>query len=146
MKKNIYIYLLIFVMLLLGYSQVIAQQADPDAKTITGKIQKYQGNKDEKIAVYEIVTEAKEHYKIIGPKSIVDQLVSDEFAKNLATAEVVLTGKIIKKDNKQGIIISTFQILDEATKKSGIGVVTMPNDAVPAAAQTKEVTIPKENK
>jgi len=143
--KNFFcLYLLIFV-IFINYSAAGAQ-VDPDVKNITGKIQKYQSNKDKTSNAYEIVTAGKESYKIIGPKSIVDQLITEDNARLLETFEVILTGKVIKKDNKQGIVINSFQILDNTAKKAEPAAGSSDTDGVSISSNTQEILIPKEKK
>lgn len=143
--KNFFcLYLLAFV-IFINYSPAGAQ-IDPDVKNITGKIQKYQSNKDSASNAYEIVTAGKEHYKIIGPKSIVDQLIAEDNSKLLETFEVILTGKVIKKDNKQGIVINSFQILDNSTKKAESPAGSSDTGEISISPNTQEILMPKEKK
>jgi len=74
---------------------------------ITGMIQKYEPQKKIKPQAYQIVNEKQEHFKIIGPKSITEQIISTpEFEKRTFR----FVGKIIKKEDKKGILISKFEV------------------------------------
>jgi len=79
-----------------------------EESVITGMVQKYEPQKKIKPQAYQIVNEKKERFKIIGPKSITEQITAiAEFEK----LTFKFTGKIISKDDKKGILISKFEVL-----------------------------------
>jgi len=100
-----------------------------EESVITGMVQKYEPQKKIKPQAYQIVNEKKELFKIIGPKSITDQIMAIAGFEKLTFK---FTGKIISKENKKGILISKFEALAQQ----------VPESAKPAAA-TSEAEIKK---
>ncbi len=80
---------------------------------------------------YELIDESNEVYKLIGPKSILDQIIS---VKNFTGLKFKITGRLMKKDKKKGILMSGYEIYEVQPAK------TPPLDA-PASAATDENSI-----
>ncbi len=100
----------------------------------TGSVRpiKGRGSADNKQA-YELVDENNEIYKLIGPKSILDQIIS---VKNFTELKFKVTGRLIKKDRKKGILMSGYEIYNPQPA----GSASTPQNA-PAQTATIENTI-----
>ena len=87
---------------------------------VVGEIRLNEASKKEAKQVYELFDEKKEVYKLIGPKAIIDQIVS---IADYSKLKFRITGQLIKKDRKKGILISSFEIYkpaEEAVPQNGI--------------------------
>lgn len=78
---------------------------------VTGDIRLNEASKKEAKQVYELLDEKKEVYKLIGPKAILDQIIS---IAGYSKLKFKITGQLIKKDRKKGILISSFEIYKPA--------------------------------
>ena len=109
-----------------GVKDLNPSSGESSESVITGIIQKYEPQKKIKPQAYQIVNEKKESFKIIGPKSITDLITAiPEFEK--LTFKFI--GKIIKKENKKGILISKFEVC--APQQSG------PQTPAPATSEVE---------
>lgn len=109
--------------------------AAEDKFIVTGSVRpiKSRGSVENRQA-YELVDENNEIYKLIGPKSILDQIIA---VKNFAELKFKITGRLIKKDGKKGILMSGYEIF---TPRPAGDTDAAPQNA-PAPAATIENTI-----
>jgi hypothetical protein len=63
--------------------------------------------KKEARPAYELIDEKGETYKLIGPKAILDQILS---VKGYGALKFTVSGQLIKKDGKKGILMSGFEM------------------------------------
>jgi hypothetical protein len=84
------------------------ENAAEDKFIVTGAVRPIKGRgTNENKPAYELIDGNNEIYKLIGPKSILDQIIS---IKNFEELKFKITGRLIKKDKKKGILMSGFEI------------------------------------
>jgi len=75
--------------------------------TAVGAVRQIKAARQESRPAYELVDQKGDTYKLIGPKAIVDQLLA---VKDYAALKFTVSGQLIKKDRKKGILMSGFEI------------------------------------
>lgn len=119
MKTFTCLYLYVVMLILAIFAPAFAAEplSSSEESVITGMIQRYEQQKTVKTQAYQLVNDKKERFKIIGPKSILDQItIMPEFDK----LKFKITGKIIKKDDKKGVLISKFEVCVEQLPKPSV--------------------------
>ena len=108
-RKTMLTLLALFIFTIIFYPSLssAAQSAGSDEITIlVGNVEKYDTGKQSLVQSYSI-TSGGEKIKIIGPRAILEQIINiPEFEK----LNFKLKGKIIKKDNKKGILLDSFEV------------------------------------
>ena len=99
--------------------------------SVVGEIRLNEASKKETKQVYELFDEKKAVYKLIGPKAIIDQIIS---VADYSKLKFRITGQLIKKDRKKGILISSFEIYKPAEE-------AVPKNVVPPSSGTSENVI-----
>jgi hypothetical protein len=87
-----------------------ASGGEADGKVLfiaIGAVRRIKAAKQESRPAYELVEEKGETYKLIGPKAIVDQILA---VKGYSALKFTVSGQLIKKDRKKGILMSGFEI------------------------------------
>ena len=101
---------------------------------VTGSVRPIKGRGAiESRQAYELVDENNEIYKLIGPKSILDQIIA---VKKFAELKFKITGRLIKRDSKKGILMSGYEIYHPQPAGD-----TAASQNAPAPAATLENTI-----
>lgn len=108
--------------------------AAKDRFVVTGSVRPIKSRSStENKQAYELVDDNNEIYKLIGPKSILDQIIS---VKKFAELKFKINGRLIKRDMKKGILMNGYEIYHPQPAGD-----TAASQNAPAPAATIENTI-----